>query len=107
MSTKTRLSAIALSALIGVSGAIGAAGASASVADDVSQGTRVTWCTYGSVNARSGPGTGYSVIKTYRAGRVLTVVDTAYGWSDQLEDAVLWYKVASGGWVRADLLDIC
>lgn len=109
MSTKTRLSAIALSALIGVSGAVGASSASAadSVASSLTNEYRQTWCNATSVNARGGPSTNYQVTKRYRPGRVFTVVDERDGYSAQLDEIVTWYKVDLGGWIRADLLHMC
>jgi len=109
MSTKTRLSAITLSALIGVSGAIGVSSASASdaVANRVTTEYRQTWCNGTSVNARKGPSTNYSVIKRYKPNKVFTVVDERDGYSAQLDDIVTWYKVDLGGWIRADLLHMC
>jgi len=107
MSTKTRISAIALSALIGASGVVGAAAATAS--SSVATGTDEVWqmCTDRSVNARSGPSTNYGVKRSYRAGKKLVIEGQAYGWSSQLQKKVMWYKVADGGWIRADFLDYC
>jgi len=103
MSTKTRISAIALTALIGASGvtAASAAGQLANMpGDDL-------YCMTTTANARSGPGTYYGVIKTYRAGRQVRLVREEFGWSNQLQDNVLWAKLSQGGWVRSDFLGDC
>lgn len=106
MSTKTRISAIALTALIGASGAIGVTGASAA-GQVANMPSDYYYCLTTTANARSGPGTDYGVIKTYRAGRRVRLVREELGWSSQLQDDVWWGKLRQGGWVRSDFLGDC
>jgi len=62
---------------------------------------RYTRYTKGTVNVRSGPGSDYYVVKTLRKGTKVIVVETAYGWSDEIGDYALWSRISTGGWIRS------
>lgn len=55
-------------------------------------------------NVRSGPGSKYPQIDWLFKGQQVRVTTTAKGWSSEKQANVSWSKLASGGWVRSDLL---
>lgn len=109
MSKKNRFATITLTALIATSGAVSVASASASptngTATLASAWSECTW--HDNTNIRSGPGTGYGIIRSYGPGVRLVLDRTQDGWSKSTQAMIPWAHLAGGGWVRWDLLTPC
>ncbi len=83
-----------------------AAGIDAPVASTTSQATLAASATVAAArpsvasnaNVRSGPGTGYAIVRTLRAGETLTLVARNGNAGD------VWYQLADGAWIYGTLV---